>query len=552
MNEFFKKNKAVIVTSALFILLVGVFAIWKFYPSSEKESSFRIDENLLLKEQASTKKSTATTNDPIHAKINCDKSKNLHLSLKNEKEIVDQKSVQCKKEDTQVTFDNQIKPGENYQIDVEDSTFTAGQNNAQSNGDQQVAQDQAADLIGNQQTSTNQQVSQQQTGSQSPTGDQQISASEQPPSFINQEKPGSDSPNQNGTTKTIAATGDHNPNLVTFGWGFDAGSKTTSKPKPNKPPKPERQDKPNKPENQGAEEEESEEESSDESSSDESTSEGSTSNPSKNSKGLLSGITDILKPQPKPKPKPKPETKPVDVAVNHNKKRGQLEVHISAFQRKKDAMDSDSGIDIHQQQPNNENSQQPRDDNKSQQPPAQEDEPESKQQGEPRKQPEPKRPTKISLEFPGVEKFSKNAKGPEIESLITLLNKSGYNTKEKHQFTTEVSTEVQKFQQDQGWTGKDADGIPGPKTWDQLVINYKGGFPGVQYFTKKTQNNGYFVKKLEKKLYEKGLISKVTQSGVYTDTMKNAVQKFQKSQGWTGKDADGIPGKETWDRLMFR
>jgi hypothetical protein len=568
INEFLQKNKAVLVISVLIVLLVGAFAVWKFYPGlGSQKDPFRIDQDLLLKEQASTKKSTATTDDPIHAKINCDKNKNLNLSLKNEKEVVDQKSVQCKKEETQVTFDNQIKPGENYRIDVEDSTFTEGQNNAQSNGDQQAAQDQAADLVGNQEQANQQQ----QTGNQSPTNNQQVASTEEAPNATNQEKPGSDSPNQNDTSKTNAATGDNNPNLMAFGWGFDAGSNTGNS-KPNKPQKPDKQDQPNKPENQGTEEDESSDSSSgvdsssDEATSDESSSDESTSDSSNKSSGLLSGGKNILKPEPKPEPKPKTTKPSANVSVNNNQSKqqkknddDQLEVHISAFQSQKSnstsSTDSSSQVDIDLQQPtkNKNNDQQPSTDtdkHQNQQPPAQENEPEPKPKEESKEQPKPKAPTKISLEFPGAEKFTKNATGPEIKTLITLLNKSGYQTREKQKFTSEVSREVQKFQQDQGWTGKDADGIPGLETWKRLVNNYKGGFPGVHYFTKKTQNNGYFVKKLEKKLYEKGLISKVTKSGKYTDTMKKAVQKFQKSQGWTGKGANGIPGKETWKRLM--
>ena len=36
---------------------------------------------------------------------------------------------------------------------------------------------------------------------------------------------------------------------------------------------------------------------------------------------------------------------------------------------------------------------------------------------------------------------------------------------------------------------------------------------------------------------------------VFTLADKRAVTWFQKKQGWTGADADGIPGKETWKRL---
>lgn len=524
MNEFFQKNWTVLVISALMALLVGVFAVWKFYPGllTDKEGPSRIDKDLLIQEQASTKKSATTTNDP-----NCDKSKNSTLSLKNEKEVVDQKNVPCKKEDTQAVIDKQIKPNKDNAINVDDSIFTEGQNNAQSNGDQQAAQDQAADLIGHQQGTAQQQVNQQPIGNQSPTDDQQqVDSPEQSPVFSNQEKPGSDSPNQHNNSNPIVATGDKNPNLVAFGWGFDVGSQTDDSPQ-----KPDKQNQSNKPQNQEKEQEGS----SDSTSEQEPSSDESTADSSDRSNSLLGGVTDILKPSPKPtpKPEPKPQSKPqiskpnVEISLHRNqstpqKNEDQLEVHISALQsQKQDA----SQIHIRQQNPLDKQTKQPE---------------------KPKKQPAPKLPIK----FPGAEKFSKNAKGPEIEALIILLNKSGYQTKEKHRFTSEVSKAVQKFQQDQGWKDKEANGIPGPETWKKLISNYKGGFPGEQYFTKKTQNDGYFVKKLEKKLKEKGLISKVTQSGKYTETMKKAVQNFQKSQGWKGKDADGIPNQETWKRLM--
>ncbi|QAY15931.1 endolysin [Streptomyces phage Janus] len=36
----------------------------------------------------------------------------------------------------------------------------------------------------------------------------------------------------------------------------------------------------------------------------------------------------------------------------------------------------------------------------------------------------------------------------------------------------------------------------------------------------------------------------------FTEADKDAVQAFQKAQGWTGSDADGYPGAETWKRLQ--
>ena len=44
--------------------------------------------------------------------------------------------------------------------------------------------------------------------------------------------------------------------------------------------------------------------------------------------------------------------------------------------------------------------------------------------------------------------------------------------------------------------------------------------------------------------YEKG------PGPVFTEVDKASVMAFQKAQGWSGSDADGYPGPETWARLM--
>lgn len=47
-----------------------------------------------------------------------------------------------------------------------------------------------------------------------------------------------------------------------------------------------------------------------------------------------------------------------------------------------------------------------------------------------------------------------------------------------------------------------------------------------------------------------GSFYKVGPGSTFTETDKKATQAFQKAQGWTGSDADGYPGKVTWERLM--
>ncbi|EGK07114.1 N-acetylmuramoyl-L-alanine amidase [Desmospora sp. 8437] len=43
---------------------------------------------------------------------------------------------------------------------------------------------------------------------------------------------------------------------------------------------------------------------------------------------------------------------------------------------------------------------------------------------------------------------------------------------------------------------------------------------------------------------------KVGPGPTFSEADRKNVQDFQKAQGWTGSDADGYPGPETWKRLM--
>lgn len=75
-------------------------------------------------------------------------------------------------------------------------------------------------------------------------------------------------------------------------------------------------------------------------------------------------------------------------------------------------------------------------------------------------------------------------------------------------------------------------------------------FPGTQYF--KPGANNKYVTMLGQQLVKKGY-GKYYKSGPgpkWSDADRQAVAAFQRAQGWTGKDADGYPGPETWKRLF--
>ena len=75
-------------------------------------------------------------------------------------------------------------------------------------------------------------------------------------------------------------------------------------------------------------------------------------------------------------------------------------------------------------------------------------------------------------------------------------------------------------------------------------------FPGAQYF--KAGANNKYVTQLGKQLVKKGFGKHYTvgPGPRWGEADRRNVQDFQHAQHWTGSDADGYPGPETWKRLF--
>ena len=87
----------------------------------------------------------------------------------------------------------------------------------------------------------------------------------------------------------------------------------------------------------------------------------------------------------------------------------------------------------------------------------------------------------------------------------------------------------------------DASPIPKPKP-------VYAPYPGPKYFF--VGRTSKLVTELGKALVKTGYKGyKVGPGPVFSPADRKAVKWFQQKQGWAGKDADGIPGKETWARL---
>ncbi len=123
----------------------------------------------------------------------------------------------------------------------------------------------------------------------------------------------------------------------------------------------------------------------------------------------------------------------------------------------------------------------------------------------------------------------------------TSTNTYGYGLPE---FAEGVTTADPALKGKSGFTYKAASAVSAPAKPSVPV------FPGAQYF--KAGANNAHVTQLGKQLVKKGYgrFYKVGPGPKWGDADKKAVQAFQKAQKWTGADADGYPGAETWRRLF--
>ncbi|MFC8289444.1 peptidoglycan-binding protein [Streptomyces sp. NPDC057242] len=172
--------------------------------------------------------------------------------------------------------------------------------------------------------------------------------------------------------------------------------------------------------------------------------------------------------------------------------------------------------------------------------------------------------------FPGAAQFGPGKKNAHVTRLGQLLvargGKKFYAVGPGPQWTEADRRATRAFQEAQGWRGGEADGLPGPDTWELLVTGKgrsiggssgSGGssahatpFPGRGYF-RKGQSNAY-VEKLGEQLVKRGF-GKHYLSGPgprWTEADRRNVEAFQRAQGWRGGAADGYPGPETWRRLF--
>ncbi|MFF8013135.1 peptidoglycan-binding protein [Streptomyces sp. NPDC007929] len=173
--------------------------------------------------------------------------------------------------------------------------------------------------------------------------------------------------------------------------------------------------------------------------------------------------------------------------------------------------------------------------------------------------------------YPGAAYFGPGANNKYVTQLGRMLLARGaggsYASGPGPRWTDADRRATRAFQAAQGWTGAEADGLPGPHTWELLVTG-KGkdvkdgavgpppashgvpGYPGRAMFRPGANNT--YVTQLGTQLVRKGFgrFYRVGPGPIWSEADRRAVEAFQRTQGWRGGAADGYPGPETWRRLF--
>ncbi|MFD6417867.1 peptidoglycan-binding protein [Streptomyces sp. NPDC060194] len=192
-----------------------------------------------------------------------------------------------------------------------------------------------------------------------------------------------------------------------------------------------------------------------------------------------------------------------------------------------------------------------------------------------------------SAAYPGAAAFGPGAVNAHVTRLGEMLSARGgkrfYAVGPGPRWGDADREATRAFQRAQGWTGADADGLPGPETWRLLVTGAgrdipsaeraRAGasgasgsgagsgssaagrpsavpYPGAQVFRPGRSHPA--IEALGRRLVQKGFGRAYT-SGPgprWTEADRRSVESFQRAQGWRGAAADGYPGPETWRRLF--
>ncbi|MFF1298130.1 MULTISPECIES: peptidoglycan-binding protein [unclassified Streptomyces] len=162
--------------------------------------------------------------------------------------------------------------------------------------------------------------------------------------------------------------------------------------------------------------------------------------------------------------------------------------------------------------------------------------------------------------FPGASKFGPGANNAYVTRLGQMLVLRGakrfYTVGPGPKWGLADKNATRAFQQAQGWTGTDADGIPGATTW-KLLVDGKGKdipalpryepYPGSAFFH--GGRHSPLITAMGRRLVAEGCGAYRSGPGPnWTNADRESVKRFQKKRGFK---QTGIPDKATWDALKI-
>lgn len=139
---------------------------------------------------------------------------------------------------------------------------------------------------------------------------------------------------------------------------------------------------------------------------------------------------------------------------------------------------------------------------------------------------------------------------PQVRALQRALIARGFpiSAGATGRYGPATTAAVAAFQQAQGWTGSAADGVAGQQTLALLGVTG----PSASKSQGSSQNQGLLpgargtaVRQLQSALISRGYAIDAGATGFFGPATQAAVAAFQQAQGWSGSQADGVPGPMT-------
>lgn len=174
--------------------------------------------------------------------------------------------------------------------------------------------------------------------------------------------------------------------------------------------------------------------------------------------------------------------------------------------------------------------------------------------------------------YPGADKFGPGADNEYVTVLGQMLVSRGggrfYQSGPGSQWGTADLFATAEFQQAQGWTGADADGIPGPATWTLLTEVRGNDIPPAPVISAAVVADSArrdpsapqgsaahedHVRPVEEALCRLGYLNPdYAVDGSFGTATVSAYAGWQRSLGYRGEAADGIPGYASLSQLGAR